>query len=175
MSNQFEWRTGRHCIFKNHIHLVFVTKYRRGVLTDEMLARLKEVFLETMEQMQGELIEFGGEDDHVHLLVAAHPKTAVSNLAGKLKGKSSYILRQEFWPEIKKKLWGDHFWSPSYCVVSCGGAPLEVVKAYVESQRKPSEQKQIDQSKRFTGVKRNEDKTWKRTGARRTESSGGIR
>jgi putative transposase len=123
------------------MHLVFVTKYRRGVLTDEMLERLREVYRETMEQMQGELLEFGGENDHVHLLVSAHPKTAVSALVGKLKGKSSYILRQEFWPEIKKRLWGDHFWSPSYCVVSCGGAPLDVVKGYVEDQRKPSEKK----------------------------------
>jgi putative transposase len=175
MLDEFEWRTGRHCVFKNHIHLVFVTKYRRGVLTDGMLERLKEVFLETMGQMEGELLEFGGEDDHVHLLVSCHPKTAVSNLVGKLKGKSSYLLRQEFWPEIKKKLWGDHFWTPSYCVVSCGGSPLEVIKAYVESQRKPSEKKHIEQSKRFTGAKRNEDKTWVRKGARRAEQSGGIR
>ena len=136
-----------------------------------MLKRLKEVYTETMEQMQGELLEFGGEDDHVHLLVAAHPKTAVSALAGKLKGKSSYVLRQEFWPEIKPKLWGDHFWSPSYCVVSCGGAPLEFVKAYVENQRKPSEKKHIEQSKRFTGVKRNEDKTWQRSGAKGPKSA----
>ena len=142
MSDNFEWRSGRHCKFKNHIHLVFVTKYRRGVLTDDMLERLREVYHETMDQMEGELLEFGGEDDHGHLLVSAHPKTAVSALVGKLKGKSSYILRQEFWSEIKKRLWGNHFWSPSYCVVSCGGAPLDVVKAYVENQRKPSEKKQ---------------------------------
>ena len=160
MSKSYEWRTGRHCVFSNHVHLVFVTKYRRGVLTDDMLTRLREVFAETMAQMDGELLEFGGEDDHVHLLVAAHPKTAVSNLVGKLKGKSSYLLRQEFWTEIKKKLWGDHFWSPSYCVVSCGSAPLEIVKAYVEQQRKPSEKKHIYQSQRFANRKRNEDKTW---------------
>ncbi len=175
MSDDFEWRTGRHCVFKNHIHLVFVTKYRRGVLTDEMLERLKAVYSETMEQMEGELLEFGGEDDHVHLLVAAHPKTAVSALVGKLKGKSSYVLIQEFWPAIKKKLWGDHFWSPSYCVVSCDGAPLEVIREYVESQRKPPEKKHIEQSKRFTGARRNEDKTWVRKGAKRAEQSGGIR
>ena len=157
------------------MHLVFVTKYRRGVLTDEMLERLREVYRETMDQMDGELLEFGGEDDHVHLLVSAHPKTAVSALVGKLKGKSSHVLRQEFWPAIRKKLWGDHFWSPSYCVVSCGGAPLDVVKAYVEDQRKPSEKKHIDQSRRFAGARRNEDKTWIRKGTKETKSSDGIR
>jgi putative transposase len=62
---------------------------------------------------------------------------AVSNLVGKLKGKSSYFLRREFWPELKAKLWGVHLWSPSYCVVSCGGASLEVVQRYIQSQQSP--------------------------------------
>ena len=162
MSKDYEWRTGRHCVFRNHMHLVFVTKYRKSVFTDAMLERLNAVFAETMEQMEGTLLEFGGEDDHVHLLVSCHPKTAVSNLVGKLKGKSSYILRNEFWSEIKNKLWGDHFWSPSYCVVSCGGASLDVVRAYIEDQRKPSDKKSMEQSKRFAGTNRNQDKTWNR-------------
>jgi putative transposase len=162
MSKDYEWRTGRQCVFRNHMHLVFVTKYRKSVFTDAMLERLNAVFAETMEQMEGTLLEFGGEDDHVHLLVSCHPKTAVSNLVGKLKGKSSYILRNEFWSEIKNKLWGDHFWSPSYCVVSCGGASLDVVRAYIEDQRKPSDKKSMEQSKRFAGTNRNQDKTWNR-------------
>lgn len=162
MLKEFEWRTGRTCVFKNFAHLVFVTKYRRGVLTESMLLRLKEIFSETMKQMKGELLEFGGEDDHVHLLISYHPSYALSNIVGKLKGKSSYFLRQEFWEEIKKKLWCSHFWSPSYCLVSCGGAPLEIVKAYVENQRKDKEPKYIAHSKRLTGVKRNQDKTWKK-------------
>jgi putative transposase len=94
--------------------------------------------------------------------IESNPKTAVSNLVGKLKGKSSYILRNEFWSEIKNKLWGDHFWSPSYCVVSCGGASLDVVRAYIEDQRKPSDKKSMEQSKRFAGTNRNQDKTWNR-------------
>ena len=162
MSKDYEWRTGIHCVFRNHMHLVFVTKYRRSVFTDAMLERLNAVYAETMEQMEGTLMEFGGEDDHVHLLVSCHPKTAVSNLVGKLKGKSSYILRNEFWSEIKTKLWGDHFWSPSYCVVSCGGASLDVVRAYIEDQRKPSDKQSMEQSKRFAGTNRNQDKTWNR-------------
>ena len=64
MSKEFEWRTGRFCVFKNFAHLVFVTKYRRGVITNAMLERLEEIFSETMQQMDGELLEFGGEDDH---------------------------------------------------------------------------------------------------------------
>ena len=127
MVEKFKWRTGRSCIFKNFVHLVFVTKYRRNVFDDEMLKRLSELFKETCTQMDVELIEFGGEDDHVYLLVCCHPKLAISNLVGKLKGKSSYFLRQEYWHKLKEKLWGKHLWSPSYCVVSCGGVPLEPV------------------------------------------------
>jgi putative transposase len=83
-------------------------------------------------------------------MISVTPKTSISNLIGKLKGKSSYFIRKEFWDLVKKKLWGKHFWSPSYCVVSCGGAPLEIVKAYVENQRTPPSSLQIDRSKRFT-------------------------
>ena len=98
-------RHGRHCVFKNFVHLVFVTKYRRDVLTEPMLKRIEELMKETCEQMECELIEFNGEDDHVHLMVSVHPKVPVSSLVGKLKGKSAYFLRQEFAREVKKKLW----------------------------------------------------------------------
>lgn len=154
MVEEFKWRTGRSCVFKNFIHLVFVTKYRRGVFTKPMLDRLRELFEETCTQMDVELIQFGGEDDHVHLMVCCPPKLAVSNLVGKLKGKSSYFLRQEYWPLIKDQLWAGHLWSPSYCLVSCGGAPLELVKQYVASQRKPPDPKSIKQSQKLTGKKR---------------------
>lgn len=96
--------------------------------------------------MECELREFGGEDDHVHLMVVAHPKWAIANLVGKLKGKSAYFLRREFSGEIRKKLWGDHLWSPSYCVVSCGGAPLDIVRSYIENQRQPPTTKGVRQS-----------------------------
>lgn len=133
----YEWRTGRSCIFKNNAHLVFVTKYRRGVFTKEMLERTNEIMKETCQQMDCELLEFGGEDDHIHMMISIHPKVAVSNLVSKLKGKSSYMLRREYWDRIKTMLWGNHFWSPSYCIVSCGGASLDVVKQYIENQKTP--------------------------------------
>jgi putative transposase len=81
------------------------------------------------------LRESGYEDDHVHLLVEYPPKIALSSLVNSLKGVSSRQLRAAHLPEVDTKLWGDHFWSPSYCAVSCGGAPLEIVKQYVEKQR----------------------------------------
>ncbi len=154
MIENFAWRTGRSCVFKNFIHLVFVTKYRRNVFTKEMLVDMKLIFSETCKQMDGNLLEFGGEDDHVHLLISCPPKTALSNIVGKLKGKSSYILRNKYWEQIKTKLWGDHLWSPSYCAVSCGGAPLEIVKKYVENQRELPPAKQIKKSLSLSGRKR---------------------
>ncbi len=85
MQKMFEWRTGRSCYYKLLYHLVFVTKYRKGVLGEKMLQRLEEVYKETCEQMGGELLAFGGEEDHVHLMVSVPPKTAVSNLIGKIE------------------------------------------------------------------------------------------
>lgn len=146
MQKMFEWRTGRSCYYKLLYHLVFVTKYRKGALGEKMLQRLEEVYKETCEQMGGELLAFGGEEDHVHLMVSVPPKTAVSNLIGKLKGKSSYVLRKEYAKELNGKLWGKHLWSPSYCVVSSGGAALEVVKDYIEQQRTPPSPKAIQRS-----------------------------
>jgi len=81
-----------------------VTKYRRDVFTVEMLSSTEKVIKETCEQMECELLEFGGEGDHIHLMVSVHPKIAVSNLVGKLKGKSSYMIRCEYWEQIKNKL-----------------------------------------------------------------------
>lgn len=142
----YEWRTGRSCVFKNNVHLVFVTKYRRNVFTKEMLDDLHIMFSETCTQMDCELLEFGGEHDHVHIMVAVHPKLAISNLVGKLKGKSSFLLRRSYWPRIKTMLWGNHFWSPSYCCVSVGGASLETVKSYIENQRTPPAEKHAKKS-----------------------------
>jgi putative transposase len=95
-----------------------------------------------------------GEDDHVHLLVSYPPKLAISNLVGKLKGKSTYFLRKEYWNPIKNKLWGKHLWSPSYCAVSCGEASLDIIKQYIQNQQKPTCQKNVKKSITLTGRKR---------------------
>jgi putative transposase len=143
---EYPWRTGRSCLYKNIANLVLITKYRQKALSNEMLIRVEEIVKETCIQMDSELIEFNGEGDHIHLLVNIHPKYAVSNFVGKIKGKSSYYLRKEFWSEIKAKLWGKHFWSPSYCVVSVGGAPIATVKRYIENQRRPTPEKHVKKS-----------------------------
>jgi putative transposase len=146
----YEWRSGRSCVFKNSVHLIFVTKYRRNVFTKEMIDRLSVIFSKTCNQMDCELLKLDGEHDHIHTMITVHPKLAISNLVGKLKGKSSYILRREYWDRIETMLWGKHFWSPSYCCVSVGGASMETVKKYIERQRTPPSEKSVKTSKRLS-------------------------
>lgn len=133
MKNQ-QIRSGRHCVFNMHVHLVFVTKYRKDVFTKPMLDAMEGMFKKVCLNFEAELTEFNGEDDHVHLLINYPPKVAVSNLVNSLKGVSSRHLRKDF-PEIKNKLWGGSLWSPSYFASSCGGAPLEIIKQYIEQQQ----------------------------------------
>jgi len=135
MENQ-EIRSGRHCVFNMHVHLVFVTKYRKNVFTKAMLEAMEGMFKKVCLDFEAELTEFNGEDDYVHLLINYPPKVAVSNLVNSLKGVSSRHLRKDF-PEIKNKLWGGSLWSPSYFASSCGGAPLEIIKQYIEQQQTP--------------------------------------
>ncbi|WP_405094687.1 IS200/IS605 family transposase [Micromonospora sp. NBC_01412] len=130
-------RTGRHCVFALHAHLVFVTKYRHGVFTDRHLTRMEEIMRAVCENFSVELVEFNGERDHVHLMVNFPPTVAVSRLINSLKGVSSRRLRQEF-PELVEHYWrAQRLWSGSYYAGSVGGAPLSVVRQYIEDQRRP--------------------------------------
>ena len=127
-------RTGRHCVFNLHAHLVFVTKYRRHVLDDAAIDALKPVMGRVCLDAGAELIEMDGEDDHVHLLVNYPPSISLSTLVNSLKGVSSRMLRQ-IRPDIARRYWKGALWSPSYFAGSCGGAPIEIVRRYVEEQR----------------------------------------
>ena len=137
MSNDNDIRRGRHCVFKMHIHLAFVTKYRRDVFTKAILDDLQKIFTKVCGDFESELVEFDGEDDHVHLLIDYPPKVAISKLVNSLKGVSSLLIRKKNYPSIKQKLWGGALWSPSYFAGSCGGAPIEIVRQYIEQQKKP--------------------------------------
>ena len=130
-----DFRTGRHVVYALTVHLVFVPKYRRKVITERVFSVLRPSWEATCKDFGCELREAGYECDHVHLLVAYPPKVSLSTLVNSLKGVSARRLRSAHLPEVERQLWGPHFWSPSYCAVSCGGAPLEIVKRYVEAQR----------------------------------------
>ena len=121
-----------------HAHLVFTPKYRKRIFTKEHIDYMKEIFTNICDNFESELIEFDGEDNHVHLLVQYHPKVAISILIHSLKGVSSRKLRQKF-PIFKKVYWGNKvaLWSPSYFAGSVGGAPIEILKQYIEQQNTP--------------------------------------
>ena len=117
---------------------MFVTKDRRDVLTKPMLERLHEVFSRVCVGTKCILIEFSGEPNHVHLLVDFHPDNKISQLVSSLKSASSRILRQEFADELSSVYWKSVFWSGSYYVASSGGAPIEKLKEYIQSQDSPA-------------------------------------
>ena len=135
MALSTDLRRGRHVVFNLNVHLVFVTKYRRAVITEPVFAVMRAAWEIVCREAEAELTEANFEGDHVHLLVAYPPKVALSTLVNSLKGVSSRRVRAENFPHVTKALWGDHFSSPSYCAVSCGGAPLEIIKRYVQSQQ----------------------------------------
>ncbi|HEX7696210.1 MAG TPA: IS200/IS605 family transposase [Candidatus Acidoferrum sp.] len=134
MPTQLE-RTGVE-VFAMHVHLVFVTKYRRCLLDGEAMERLRQIFSKVCTDFEAVLVQLDGASNHVHLLVKYPPKVSVSSLVNSLKGVSSYVLRRQR-PRIAKCYWKNVLWSPSYFAASCGGGPLDVIKRYVEQQATP--------------------------------------
>lgn len=137
MNKSNDIRHGRHCVFNLHIHLVFLTKYRCSVFTKAVLEDLKEIFASVCQDFEAELVEFDGEKDHVHLLINYPPKVSVSRLVNSLKGVSSRLIRKKRYACIQDKLWAGALWSPSYFAASCGGAPISIIKQYIEQQDTP--------------------------------------
>ena len=107
------------------------------MFTKTILDVLRPIFAAVCKDFEAELVEFDGEDDHVHLLVNYPPKVAISMLVNSLKGVSSRMIRKKNYPSITKKLWGGALWSPSYFAGSCGGAPIAIIRQYIEQQQMP--------------------------------------
>lgn len=119
-----------------HIHLVFVAKYRRKIFDGDAIERLRTIFAKVCEDFEARLVEVDGEHDHVHLLLEYPPKVCVSTLVNSLKGVSSRRLRGDR-PDLGQHYYKGVLWSPSYFAASCGGAPISVVRQYIEQQRTP--------------------------------------
>src|SRR5258705_9234820 len=134
MATAPNYRTGRHRVFGMHVHLVFVTTYRRGVLTGEHHNFPREVSDNVCADFGAALVEYNGDDDHIHLHVEYPPQVTVSRLVNSLKGVSSRRLRQRYPVRTHR----DHLWSPSYSAASCGGAPPSTIRQYLENQRRPA-------------------------------------
>ena len=131
------YRRARHSVSLLHAHLVFVTKYRRAVFTDAMLTFCEHTMRAVCAELDVELVEFNGEADHMHLLVAYPPTLAISVLVQRLKGRTAYAVRREFTGVCVRARMRGHLWSPSYFAVSCEGAPLSIIKQYIDGQARP--------------------------------------
>ncbi len=124
-----------HCVYNTKYHLVLVTKYRNPVINEDILKRLSELIAERVDAWEGELFEVNGEPDHLHILMELPPKYAVADFVNALKTGTSRRVRNEFADHVNRYYWKPFFWSKSYCVVTCGGAPLSIIKQYIENQK----------------------------------------
>ena len=132
-----ECRRGRHVVYLMHCHLIFVTKYRGKVLSAKALKKMRELMESICAKNEVELVEFNGEVDHVHLLINYPPKVQISRLVNALKSITSRELKRHF-PELNQVAWRKHsLWSPSYFAGSVGGAPIEILKHYIQQQDTP--------------------------------------
>ena len=123
MADNNDIRHGRHCVFKMHVHLVFVTKYRRKVFDSPAIDALRGIDGRVCLDFESTLVEYP-------------PKVSISSLVNSLKGVSSRMLRKQR-PDIRHCYWKGTLWSPSYFPASCGGAPISIVRQYIEQQQTP--------------------------------------
>ncbi len=125
--------SNNHSVFSLNYHLVLVVKYRRKVINDAISSRLKEIFEYIQESYNIRIQEWNHDKDHIHVLFSAHPNSEISKFLNAYKSASSRLIKKEY-PQIRDKLWKEAFWSKSFCLITTGGAPLEVVRQYIESQ-----------------------------------------
>ncbi|MCI0184643.1 IS200/IS605 family transposase [Sulfoacidibacillus ferrooxidans] len=127
-----EYTSNHNIVYSCKYHVVWCPKYRRRVLTSEVEERLQAILREVAEERQADIIELEVMPDHVHLLVEVDPQFGIHRLVRLMKGRSSHHLREEF-PWLKKRL--PTLWTNSYFVSTVGGAPLAVIKQYIENQK----------------------------------------
>ena len=125
--------TNSHSVFSLTYHLILVTKYRRKVFNDVISNRARALFEASAPRYKIEVVEWNHDQDHVHILFRAQPKTELSKFINAYKSASSRVLKKEY-PSIKQQLWKEMFWSRSFCLLSSGNAPIEVVEQYIKQQ-----------------------------------------
>ena len=126
-------RSNNHSVFAIHFHLILVVKYRKMVITDAISNRLKDIFSYIEDDYNITLEEWNHDIDHVHILFRSHPNTNISKFINAYKSASSRLIKKEY-PSIRTKLYKEAFWSQSFCLISTGGANIETIKKYIESQ-----------------------------------------
>ena len=125
--------TNNHSVFLLYYHLILVVKYRRNVFNDDMSDYARDIFAKIAPDYNITLPEWNHDGDHVHVMFKAQPNSELSKFINAYKSASSRLIKKDF-PTVKKKLWKQNFWSQSFCLLTAGGAPIEVIKEYIESQ-----------------------------------------
>lgn len=128
-----ELDSNNHSVFLLYYHLVLVVKYRRKVFDDTISDYAKDMFVRLSENYNITLVEWNHNVDHVHILFQAHPNTEMTKFINAYKSASSRLIKKEF-SQVKKNLWKEMFWTRSFCLITTGGSPIEVVKQYIEKQ-----------------------------------------
>ena len=124
-----------HCVYHLHYHLVLVTKYRKKCLTSELRCELEKICIGLCKKWDVKILEFGGEEDHIHLLLSLHPNLMPSKLVNSLKTVTSRLLRKQYKKHLDKYYHKPKLWTRAYCLVSAGGASLDILKKYIEKQQ----------------------------------------
>ena len=125
--------TNNHSVFLLYYHLILVVKYRRNVFNDDMSDYARDIFAKIAPDYNITLLEWNHDGDHVHVMFKAQPNSELSKFINAYKSASSRLIKKDF-PAVKKRLWEQNFWSQSFCLLTAGGAPIEVIKEYIESQ-----------------------------------------
>ena len=130
---QMKLDNNNHSVFAMYYHLVLVVKYRRKVFDDTISSYARSVFEKISPSYNISLLEWNHDIDHVHIMFKAQPNSELSKFINAYKSASSRLIKRDF-PKIRNKLWKEHFWSQSFCLLTTGGAPIEVIKKYIETQ-----------------------------------------
>ena len=130
---KMKFDTNNHSVFLLQYHLIMCIKYRNKVIDEAISERLKQIFEYIAPNYHILLEEWNHDRDHVHVLFRGQPNTEISKFINAYKSASSRLIKKEF-PEIRKSLWKEIFWSQSYCLISTGRATAEVIKEYIQTQ-----------------------------------------
>ena len=122
-----------HSVFLLYYHLILVIKYRKKILTDPVAERARKIFEYIAPKYHVTLEEWNHDRDHVHIMFRAHPKSELSKFINAYKSASSRLLKKEY-PQIRERLWKEAFWSQSFCLLTAGWAPIDVIRSYIETQ-----------------------------------------
>lgn len=128
-----ELQHNAHSVFSMYYHLVLVVKYRRKVIDDNVSVRLQEIFDKIAPKYGLSCEEWNHDADHVHIMFTGQPKSELSKFINAYKSASSRLIKKEF-PTIRQKLWKEYFWNQSFCLLTTGGVPIEVIRKYIQEQ-----------------------------------------